>query len=302
MSHCYLICSHQHPEQVYRLVRRIRSLSPTSRIVVSHDRKGPPLSMERLASSSAELLSTPTPVYWGDASFLDAILAALRHIGPGIPGDWVTVLTGQDYPIARLLDYEAFLESSGADMLLEETAGSAGIEALHRRSLVRVLRVPGFVRRRRQLLRVVAGVVRRAPGLEWMEVPPGVPEAVLVPRRRTPFGPDLTPHKGADQFALGHRALLALLGADPRLLAYFRSTRIPSEAYVHTVLLNDTDLVNEAGMLHHTVWGASAHPELLDEVPAEELMARRPFWFARKFSPNAAVLDDLDRLLDGRDR
>ncbi len=44
----YLVTSYRNPEQLYRLVARLRSLSPEAAVVVSHDRKSVPLDAGRL--------------------------------------------------------------------------------------------------------------------------------------------------------------------------------------------------------------------------------------------------------------
>ena len=108
----YLITTHRNPQQIYRLAGRLRRSSPDCTIIVSHDRKGPPLDEAEL--SGASLRATPTPVSWGNFSYVRSVLTVLADLDLEA-ADWVTVLTGEDYLVRPLLDYERHLSTCGAD-------------------------------------------------------------------------------------------------------------------------------------------------------------------------------------------
>lgn len=287
----YVITSYTEPSQTVRLLRRLRHDSPGARLIVSHDRKAPAPEAAALEGVGAELLLTPEPVTWGDATYLRSVLRAIEHAALDAD-DWLTVLTGQDYPIRPLSEYESFLADSPADMVLEEPDDDPHLDALLARYRVRSYRLPHWTDRHR-----IRQVVGRLPGLTLGREPRGLPPYLHRRRLRTPFGDDLVLRKGSDLFALSGRAAQALRSAPPGLMRYYAHTRVPSESYVHTVLRNQSSLRNHPTMLHYTRWGASPHPEWLgvDDLAA---MRASAYWFARKFRPDDPALDRLDDLLD----
>jgi len=293
----YVVTSYEQPEQLHRLLARLRRSSPGSRLVVSHDRKSPPLDPGRLAEVEAVGRVTPTPVTWGDASYLHSILAVVRD-EPLAPTDWLVLLTASDYPLRPLADFERHLAACGADALLEAPEPGPALDAVTARYRRRSVRPPAWLVDGRRRARLVAAAARRLPGVLWCPQPHGIPPTLEVRRLRTPFGPDLALHKGCDLFALDGRARERLLAAPPRLLRYFDRTAVPSEAYPHTVLRNDPAVVVRPEMLHFGEWVGSPHPRHLgvEDLPA---MLGSGRWFARKFRPEDPVLDRLDALLDG---
>jgi hypothetical protein len=288
----YVVTSYTNPGQTVRLARRLRKDSPGCRIVVSHDRKMPSPESSALASADAELWLTAEDVTWGDPSYLRSLLEVIRRAALQT-GDWLTILTGQDYPIRPLREYERHALTAGADMLLEEPDESdPHLSVLLRRYRLRAYPVAHWMGRHR-----VRQVVKHLPGIALTDEPRGLPPYLVRPRLRTPFNATFQLYKGADQLAISDRAAEVLLSASPSLLRYYEGTRHPNESYIHTVLRNDPSLVNIPGMLHFTRWGPSPHPMWLtmDDLPD---LLDSGYWFARKFAQDAPVLDALDAVLD----
>jgi hypothetical protein len=202
------------------------------------------------------------------------------------------VLTGQDYPLRPLHDYELHLSTCGADMALEEPDDDPNLPTFLERYLARVYRLPHWAGRHR-----IRQVVKHVPGLTLTSEPRGLPPYLQRRRIRTPFSESFRLYKGCDLFALSGRAADLLGRADPKLLRYYSRTRVPSESYVHTVLRNEPSLRNLAGMLHYAEWVDSPHPKWLTDDDLEAMLGSG-HWFARKFRPGEPVLDELDRLLD----
>lgn len=287
----YVVTSYTAPRQTERLVARLRRDSPDARIIVSHDRKMPVPSEEALTAVGAELWLTPSPISWGDVSYLESLLAVIARAGLA-PDDWIVVLTGQDYPIRPLKQFESHLVESGADMLLEEPDDDPNLPQFLARYLVRSYRLPRWTDRHR-----IRQVMKHVPGWTMSREPRGLPPYLHRRRLRTPFDENLTLRKGSDLFALSGRAAAILGEAEPRILRYFRHTRIPSESYIHTVLRSDPRLRNSPGMLHYARWHDSPHPVWLTVGDLPE-MRGSGLWFARKFQPDDPVLDRLDELLE----
>jgi hypothetical protein len=286
----YVVTSWTAPAQTERLLARLRRDSPDARLIVSHDRKMPAPDRARLAVLGAELRLTAEPITWGDATYLRSVLDIIASADLD-DGDWITILTGQDYPLRPLAEYEHHLASCGADMLLEETEDDPNLPALLERYRSRFYRLPHWTDRHR-----IRQVMKHIPGLKMSLQPRGLPPYLQRRRLRTPFRDGFTLYKGADLFALSGRAAAVLAQADPKLLRYYAHTRVPSESYVHTVLRNDPSLRNLPEMIHHAVW-KSPHPEWLTTADLDEML-QSGRWFARKFRPEEPVLTALDHLLD----
>ena len=118
MTVAYLIQSHRTVEQIYRLVRTLRSGSPHAVIHVSHDRRGERVSLSALASAGATHVHLDQGGY-GDFTHVQRYLDAARWLGTQPPVEWVTNLTGSDYPLRPLREIEADLAGSQVDGYLE---------------------------------------------------------------------------------------------------------------------------------------------------------------------------------------
>lgn len=282
----YVVTSYRNPDQLVRLLTRLRAGSPDARLVVSHDRKSAPLDVGLLDALGADYRRTPTAITWGDGSYLRSVLAVFEDLALE-PTEWVTLLTAQDYPLRPLRDYEARLRKGDVDTILEVGPDDDLLERYRRRGWV----VPPWADRS-----LVARVVMKTPGVHWAPRPFGARPRVEVRRLRTPFGPQLRLHKGGDLFALNGKAMAALLAAPKSLLAYYDGCSIPSESYPHTVLLNAPGLRNDSKILHYCRWEASAHPEWLGVDDLADMLASGHY-FARKFHQDDPVLDRLDDVL-----
>ena len=287
----YAVTSYTNPSQTERLVARLRRDSPSARIIVSHDRKMPAPDAAVLDALNGELWLTPEPVTWGDATYLRSLLVLVERADLA-QDDWLTILTGQDYPIRPLREYESHLLACGADMILEEPDDDPNLPIFLRRYRSRAYRLPLWTDRHR-----IRQVMKHMPGIEMTRSPRGLPPHIIRHRLRTPFHDGFRLYKGCDQFALSGRAARVLLQADPKLLRYYSHTLTPSESYPHTVLRNDPSLRNLAGMIHYAQWVDSPHPKWLTLEDLESLLNSR-LWFARKFRPDEPVLRELDLLLD----
>lgn len=287
--------SYINPDQTVRLLRRLRTDSPKARLIVSHDRKNAPPPTAALQKLGAELWLTPQEITWGDASYLHSQLAAIERAALA-DEDWITILTGQDYPLRPLTEYEAHLRNLDADMVLEEPDDNPALPALLHRYETRAYRIPRWAGRHR-----ARQVIGRLPGLSVSSEPHGLPPYLLRSRLRTPFSPRFRLYKGCDLYALSGKAARALLTAPPELLRYYEHTRVPSESYPHTVLRNNPSLSNRAGMIHYARWRGSPHPDWLTTADLPEMLASG-FWFARKFQQDDPVLDALDEHLDAASR
>jgi hypothetical protein len=132
---------------------------------------------------------------------------------------------------------------------------------------------------------------------------PAGPPLLGLPAR-TPWGPDLRPHRGADWYTLSRRAVEAVLAfgrARPDVLRFVARTVLPTEAYVHTVLHNDPTMRIVNATRRYSRWDPGAlHPAVLRTRDVGAALASGAD-FARKFDVtiDAAALDALDRRRSG---
>ncbi len=296
----YLVASHALPGQVLRLVRTIRTLSPAAPVLVHHDPRGAPLDAAALRALGRVWLVPAAPVEWGRGSQLDMLLRCLAFALREAEFDWLTTLSGQDYPARPLEAAERDLAATEYDGFVEGHEVPPppwrrdGGDEFARRYHYAWRRVPEPGRRARR------AVAAARPLLALREYPSG---AVLLGRRaRTPFTPARPCRRGSDWLTLSRRCVELVDRAareEPRLLAHFRRTLMPTEAFPHTVLHGHGGLRLSGDGRRHMAWPAGdPHPRLLRTADLDAVLASGTD-FARKFDATAdpAVLDELDRAL-----
>jgi Core-2/I-Branching enzyme len=293
MTFYYVIGSYGPTWRLNRLVEHLNAASPKAQVVIMRDRKAPPLGA---LSANCEVHLTPRPVTWGDDSHLIGILDVLSRIRAK-PSDWITLLSEQSYPIRHISSYERAVLETDSDCWLEQSITSnPNRDSLLNRYHSRSLQLPfsSAPRGRNLWLRAGRLINRLLPlALDYANRP-GIPVRVRVPRRKAPFTEAMPLRMGSDWFAANGKAIARLL--DPghqKMLTYFCSTFLPSEAYIHTVLLAQSDLVCR-DLATHFVKFEGAHPM---ELGIDEIATARKsgYWFARKLADPEllAILDGI---------
>ncbi len=88
--------------------------------MVHHDRFRSAWSTDQVAPiGGVDILTSDTPVSWGDFSIVDATWKSLSWMVKNLEFDWVVLLSEQDYPIAPLGELEETLAGSGVDAFIE---------------------------------------------------------------------------------------------------------------------------------------------------------------------------------------
>lgn len=306
----YLILSHGKVEQLFRLIRALRVGSPQSAILLHHDAKSAPLDQAALRELGGVYQVEPrVDVQWGDASQVDALLCSVTYALRNLEFSWLSVISGQDYPLRPLTDIEAELRSSPYDAFVRAAPAPAQYRA---RYYLRYWRLPRFryayhipqwlratfswarqhLNRQQSLLRIEGG-------------PRGTPLRLGIRTIRHPFSDDFVCYKGSDWFTLSRSAAQYLIEFGQRqsdALEYFRHTFIPSESYFQTVLCNSKELKVCDDNRRFIVWEDSrlAHPKTLT-IEDFDSMTRSGKDFGRKFDTtvDSTVLDALDRIVLG---
>jgi Core-2/I-Branching enzyme len=256
-----LIIAHQDVEQVQRLADRL-----DCEAWVHLDANASPTIRDALTRSrSLRPVEPAVRVKWGHHSLLTAVLRGLAAI-QGDP-DHVLVLSGQTYPIKSPTAIRDRLERDVSyvrhnPLPIPAWGPQGGLDRLRR-------------------YWVLGGKRSRS---------------VPILRRRLPAD---QMYGGETWMILSRRArnhVLDRSSGDDRLLRAMRSTLLPEEIYIQTVMGAGGGGRVENDALHYLRWTGKSSPELLG---IEDLAAMRdsPALFARKFVGGASVLDAVDEQL-----
>jgi len=242
-----------------------------------------------------------------DFSMVEAYLdAAERIAGAGVEYEWLTLLSGQDYPLRPLADYERHLDRSGVqgflrygDVLGLDTPWPNKPRRGHRRYFYRYRTLSP--RWRPWLSRLKW--LNEVQSLVHLQLTYGAQVGFRLPR--PPFDGAVRCYAGPAWHTLSRECVTYLLerraAADP-LVEHFRHTTSPEEAFYQTLLVNGgrfrlandnlryADFTGSVGGSPRTLTGADL-PRLLES----------PCYFARKFdvAVDEGVLDRLDERLFG---
>lgn len=330
----YVVISHRAPDQVLRLVRVLTSGGTGAAVVCSHDPKGPPLAGRELDRPSVAVVPDRPPAGWGGFSIVERTVEAAAFAVSRFDVDWVTVLSGQDFPLVPLERSESEVVAGGGDVYTRAepvayvrpgTPGWRKQNEIARRYLLHHFGIPGTESMGRPdppappgtdsgggaaqpgdgahrvgVKDVVVDRLRRFVDLR--RGPSGAPHRLGVARlhRSVPGGRRLL--KGSYWCTLRAevvRELADLPRTDAAFVRWFRSTVVPDEAYVQTAVGSDPRWNLVADNFRFVRWTPGhPHPDTLtvDDLP-EMLASGRHF--ARKFDPavDSDVLDELERIV-----
>lgn len=305
---CYFIQSHRDPEQIYRVVRRLRSGSRTARIIVQHNFAGCDLDWSPLAAlADTHLLRATAKQVRSNFScqvqpYLDAIDWLERE---RLPYEWLVNLSAQDYPMKPVATIEATLLGSKCDGFIRYwDVRSAQSPWSRRKARTR------YCYRYRRLedgaengLHALRALTRVLPIEFHLIYGPQVGVRVW----HHPFRNGFRCYGGWAWFSLRRRAVLHLrefLLARPDVERHYRGTIVPEESIVQTVLANAGrfDLVNDDLRYVDYSGAIKGSPRVLTLADLPMLAASR-YHFARKFDQgiDRVVLDRIDRDLLGVD-
>lgn len=296
----YFVQSHDAPEQLGRLVERLRAPRSGSLVLIGHDASQRAISAAELPhGDDIEVRIGTCPVRRGELSCLEPYLEACRWlVERRIPFDWLVYLSGRDYPVRPVAAIERDLEALPWDAAIRtwdvmSPASPWGVRRGRRRYFYRYRRLPDRLRWPLRLLKPLL----RATGCELSFVY-GV--HLGVPARPPRFGPDHSCWGGYQWHSLRRAAVEYLVEATrpgQPILEYFRHTLVPDEALVQTVLVESGRfrLLDDNRRFADTHERPGGHARVLDRGDAARLTDGR-YDFARRFDPvvSRELLDWLD--------
>lgn len=303
----FLVLSHNHPQQVLRLVRTLNRVYGDPPISCHHDTSQSAIDPAQFPSN-VQFVSPAIPTGWGKWAVVEAAMAALRRLYAGADPDWFVLLSGADYPIAPAARVRADLAEAGVDALIDyREAGSDPETALAefgpRNPALDQFEAPG----NREMLHA------RYKGAEvWLPmIRFNTPQGTRLGRYTVhlpfenpwhPFSADFRCFYGDHWFSGSRKAARVLLNPtrrELRLQRYLYRRTVPEECYYQTVLCNRGDVRVARDNRRFTEWnGGGAHPALLTAGDLPQAIASGAH-FARKFRPDDPVLDLIDAYLGG---
>ena len=314
----YVVLCHHKPRQALRLAETIRRLSPRARVLLRHNQPNGYIDEHQARATGAELLVSGVTTRWGDWSLVEAAFEAFRRARALYDPEWIVLISGQDYPVRSLDDWERELLHGDDEAIVPGDALVTGPSKLRingprdeltLRYTHRWFRLPqlGVVPRlpRRVVRLVKAGWYAYLYPLQAVvtlnEQPRGNGWMLGMRRRHVPWSPQVAAYKGEQWAALSRRAVEFALDS-PEAAAwqrYFATTLIPDESYFPTVLASSGRLRIRRQSISWLRWHddvTKPHPLTIDDETLPAAMASgAPF--ARKFDEDECpgVMDCVDR-------
>lgn len=303
MRVCYHIETHRCGEQIDRLVRTILRSSDSAIVVLSHDERGEPLDVAGL-KRLPNVYVRVEPGGYGDISHVRRYLATAKWLTTeGIDYDWLSNLTGQDYPVQPLGKVETSLEETAADGFIQyfnvfATESRWGLKQSVTRygySFRRLALTAAQGRRARPL----AVINRLQPWLRFVPAYGAVGTRTSMPfdNRQLCYGGSYFCTLSADCVSY----VVQYFHSHPEWFRYLSGTLAPEEIFLQTILVNSHEfrLINDCKRYFDFRGGRANHPRTLtlDDVDRVRLSGA---FFARKFSLDVSIeaLNELDRLMD----
>ncbi|HTJ27017.1 MAG TPA: beta-1,6-N-acetylglucosaminyltransferase [Candidatus Limnocylindria bacterium] len=294
----YFIASHTNPDQVARLVRRLRRDSPNALVLIHHDESQSHLGAERFAGdANVVVMPESVAVEWGQFSQVELVLRGIDALlATGRDFDWVVLLSGQDYPIRPIAEFETDLARLGDGAIAYEEQ-----TALLDRYVLSWHRLPRWLENRitNALFSRLSRFNARQPFVRFVSGRVGC--QIGVRTARSPFGATLRPYKGTTWWTLSRRCIdyvRTYVRDNPSFVDWYRRrTLMPDESFFQTILFNAGifRLRNDDGRFVRWEPPEAPSPVTLRAVDLDAVLASGKY-FGRKFDErvDAAVLDRLD--------
>jgi hypothetical protein len=312
----YIVLSHQNPRQILRLVDRLVRSDPAGEVVVNHDAALGALDLcDYSEHPRVHVQQSSSRRRWGSYTLAKDLLDAVSWVVAHLDVDWLTVLSGQDYPLRSLASFGSELAASGYDAFLSGVPipsdrpppSDSGALYSHARYHFRWYELPRWVlgwARGDRSIRLLGSAQRRLssaqPFIFLWTLPAGGGDMIGFRRRKLPFGSDFQCYKGSQWLTFSRKAAQAMTGfieTRPDVMRLYERSLIADESLPVTILSNDADLRVQHPSHHYIrMTGAGDSHAAVLGVGDLELLLASGNWFARKFDDrvDSEVLDRLD--------
>lgn len=281
----FVLVTHNQPEQIALLCRKLCSLFDNPPIAIHHDYSQSHLD-PALLPSHVKIVEKWISTSWGKLSIVQAFLAALELSRTSDDPEWTITLSAADYPVKSAENILDDLRSTTADGFMDfreisknskEPADARSPATNYKRPEWKLSAYERYVS-----VSVVPYAVRKHIGYKDRCIYVSGP---IITRLFTPFHRGYRPFGGDTWLTINRRAVNALLAdskAKHQLMKHYQRRAIPDESFYHTVLLNHPELTFENNNRRFAIWPEdAAHPKLLEiaDIPA---MVESSAHFARK--------------------
>lgn len=305
MKTCYFIQTHKNPNQIYRLVRTIKTLSPNCQVLIGHDFTKCYLDMTPIQDfSEVYLLKGTVPVVWGYYSLLQPYLDAINWLlENSFDFDWLVYISGQDYPTQPLSKIEDFLSQTEYDGFVSyaEAFSEQGyllVDTPIERYLYQYYKLPKWAE---PILKYPCKILVKTQN-NTLPIYCWYLEDIAIGFKtdKTPFNENFVCYSSSSWYTLSRKCveyIAEFIIDNPSIINFFKRTIEPDESLIATILANNKrfNICN-----HHQRYlefnKGSAHPRILT-VQDFSTLVNGGFHFARKFEHNSKILDMLDAYL-----
>ncbi len=314
----YVLLTHEDWPQTKRLVRAIRASSPASYVLLAHYGRTTP-SPALNDDTHVRVLEHGLETDWGSWELVEATLLAFSIAREWVDPDLVCLVSGRDYPLRRLDEWERDAVAAGG--WVGEARALAysprwgrrtgtGDDELTRytyrwvRSPAAWLGMSGRTGRASALWRRIRDGValRLEPVFSVRVVARGRGTYYGVRRLFTPFSEDRPCYLGSQWLALGRRELRHLLDEDfapgSRLRRFYRRAIIPDESALVTALSWRTP-PNGLPPVTQMIWDVAEDRPKTRTLDDLDDLRRSGSPFCRKVDPreSAELMATLDRII-----
>jgi hypothetical protein len=303
MRVCYLIQTHANPQQILRLVSTIRQSSDRAFILISHDSTNCQLPPE-LFQQWGDVAVIEAKGGRGDFAIVQSYLNAVEWLlDRNVQFDWLTNLSGQDYPIKSLKCIEQFLTETKYDGFLQwfdvlSPSSHWPISEGKNRYFYQYWRSPRNLSKwQKRLFSILKTVVNAAQSKVKINLTYGVAIGISA---KAPFDQDFVCYGGSFFKTLSRRCVEYLHNytkQHPELVQYYTNTLISDESYMQTILVNSRQFLLCNCNKVYVDFSQTQHgrPKVLT-IADYDAMTAQDYHFARKFdlAIDSSILDRLD--------
>jgi hypothetical protein len=296
MKIVYIILAHKLPEQLLRLISKLNTEGTF--FLVHVDNKTDAETYGRMTGPLSEHANVHfmerRACNWGAFDTVEATLDGIRNVFElDIQGDYIILLTGQDYPIKSNEQIQRILREGSKQSFIEffplpnmQWIGeNGGLDRFSYWYFIFSEQRLAFIKRNQFISRCLKFLSSRLIKI--------LPFHRLPPRGIKLFG-------GSAYWCLTRDCaeyINEIVQRDRTFVNFFKYALAPDESFFQTVLLNSpfkNRIVNDN--LRYILWFASRHPEILCNKHFKGFMSTDKL-FARKFdmTMDADVLDMIDQ-------
>ncbi len=302
----YHLETHRNPRQVERLVRTLFRWAPDAVVVINHDERSAPLDVPALTKLGAVVHHAPGG--YSDMSHARRWLHTVDWLmDEGVEFDWLSNLSGQDYPLRPLGQIHAELGASTAHAYLEmfevfdPSSTPWGLARGNTRYNFQHRRMCRLNQGQMTLLRPLQVVNRLQP---WFRMTTAT-GLTFGMRAAAPWGEELTLYGGSFFTTLSRPAIdhvRTFAKSEPEVMEFLGGALAPAEVFFQTALgwnRGDLRIVNDCRRFFDFSNTRFNHPRTLVSADLDRVLGSGKD-FARKFDheTDSGTLDAIDAHLE----